>query len=175
MLILEGSDCLGKTTFARTLLGVADAREKFPTFYSHMSRPNSVFDFYTDYLDMMTRYAIQDRFHLGGIVWHNRICQPSLDIIEGWLKGMGSMTFIMFASDHAAYRDMIEKDERGNLLSIDAMVKANFQYEKLAHQGHALKAIVDFGWDISKKGYPTVELAEQVISEWFKRLILLEV
>ncbi len=178
MLILEGSDCLGKTTFAKLLLKEADGRERFPTFYSHMSRPNKSFNFWTHYKDMMTIYAVQDRFHLGGIVWHQAIWQGRLEIIEGWLRSIGSMIIVFYASDEQWYRDMIEKDERGNLLPVEEMCRANSNYAGLALVLRDEKPIVDFSFDIKSPNnmarFPDSYIAGQIVSEWFARLRLLE-
>ena len=170
MLILEGSDCLGKTTFAKTLLKVADNVGRYPTFYSHMSRPNSKFDFFKDYRDMMSIYAIQDRFHIGGIVWHDAIDKHALSIIEGWLHSIGSMTILFYASDEAWYRKKIEEDDRGNMLSLDCMDRANGVYGMMAEGCYELHPKIDYFFDIKDNWYPTEEDAEKIIKEWFDRL-----
>lgn len=178
MLILEGSDCLGKTTFAKLLSKKCDALELFPTFYSHMSRPNSVFDFFKHYKDMMTRYAIQDRFHLGGIVWHDAISQAQLDIIEGWLHSIGSITVIFYTSDHKWYKERIKNDERGNLLSVETMCVANNVYKSLADDCYIVKSNVNYFFDIKGPDevvhFPDKMFADMIIKAWFKRLKLLE-
>lgn len=178
MLIIEGSDCLGKTTFAKLLLECADKQNIFPTYYSHMSRPNASFDFFGDYIDMMSTYAIQDRFHLGGIVWHHAIEQPALSIIEGWLRSIGSMTIILYASDYNWFRKRIQEDNRGNMLSINAMCAANKEYEMLANNCHSKKCIVDFAYDLTGlnpvPSYLDLSDAENIVNQWFDRLRLLE-
>lgn len=190
MLIIEGSDCLGKTTFANLLVSEAARRYKhlteearFPIFYSHMSRPNSGFDFFDHYTDMMTRFAVQDRFHIGGIVWHNKIKQPALDIIEGRLRALGSMTIIMYASDLEWYEKRLKNDERGNMLSIKNMLNANEWFRNLVHNEiKDNKPIIDYAFDVrSCKGflgndarYPDAEYANHILDTWFERLSLLE-
>ncbi len=184
MLIIEGSDCLGKTTFAKKLLTEAGGyKHKFPTYYSHMSRPNSSFNFFSHYRDMMSKYAIQDRFHLGGIVWHNAISQPRLEILDGQLKALGSMTIIMYASDFNWYRKRIEADDRGNLLSVDDMCMANKEYYLLANEQTdvTLRPVVDFKIDLTPlveeskwPVFPNQLIVQHTIKEWFKRLTELE-
>lgn len=179
MLILEGSDCLGKSTFAKLLLEEADKRQMYPTFYSHMSRPNEVFNFFGHYKDMMTTYAVQDRFHIGGVVWHEAIHQSRMSIIEGWLRSIGSMTFIFYASDLVWYRKRIEEDNRGNLLSIEAMIQANIDYNAIANNRHEVKCIVDRSVDIKKTDmleprYLDSYIAKLTIDSWFESLGVLE-
>jgi thymidylate kinase len=177
MLILEGSDCLGKSTFAEKLLAEADSRVIHPTFYSHMSRPNNAFDFFTHYQDMITKYAIQDRFHIGGIVWHDRIPQDKLDIIEAWLALAGSLTIVLYASDDVAYRELLKKDQRGNLLSLDTMCDANKEYRAMAKDNHELSVNINYSYDITPTCvpiYPDQQDVELIIDEWFDKLRLLE-
>lgn len=200
MLIIEGSDCLGKTTFANLLVRLASTRfisstvkAQFPIYYNHMSRPNSGFDFFNHYTDMMTKFAVQDRFHIGGIVWHDAISQAQLDIIEGRLRALGSMTVVMYASDVAWYCRRVQEDERGNMLSLEAMTSANALYAAMAQrQGssyqNCTKPIIDYGFDVKKSigrgdnlsikrepQFPDVEYANHILNKWFERLSLLEV
>lgn len=178
MLILEGSDCLGKTTFARKLLKVANDLEVFPTFYAHMSRPNCVFDFFDDYFDRITTYAIQDRFHIGGIVWHDAIEQHALSIIDRWLRTVGSITVVIYASDEEWYEDRLRKDERGNLLSLESMCNANKAYGAMVRSEHPLRPNIDFSFNIKAVGldcrYPGEQFAKFLVDNWFKHLNLLE-
>ena len=178
MLIVEGADCLGKTTFIKALMKRANERidiSSFPIFYSHMSRPNSAFDFFEDYKDMITTYAVQDRFHLGGIVWHNAIPQERLEIIEGWLRAIGSITVILYASDIRWYEDWLTKDTRGNLLTEPVIEQANMRYIELANGTDKLRPIVDFAFDIKSHAYDepqfvSKEQIDAILDYWFRRL-----
>ena len=178
MLILEGSDCLGKSTFANLLLKVADEFERFPTFYSHMGRPNASFDFLHDYKDMMSKYAVQDRFHLGGIVWHDALTDAALSLIEGWLQSIGSLTVVMYASDDVWYNQRLLDDDRGNLLTQEAMMIANDVYTQMATGIARLNPNVYLSWDVKSvmndsPVYPDESFARKLIQKWFERLELL--
>ncbi len=188
MLIIEGSDCLGKTTFANLLVSEAAKRvhpisevPRFPIFYSHMSRPNKAFDFFDHYTDMMSKFAVQDRFHIGGIVWHDAIKQPALDIIEGRLRALGSMTIIFYASDLEWYENRIKNDDRGNMLPTDSMISANKWFVDLAKQDllNGAKPMWDYAYDIKFEfnhdaRFPDAEYANHILDKWFERLSLLE-
>lgn len=179
MLIIEGSDCLGKTTFANLLVSEAAKREKYPIYYSHMSRPNSAFDFFDHYTDMMSKFAVQDRFHIGGIVWHSKINEAELSIIEGRLRSIGSMTMMFYVSDFVWFKKKLKEDNRGNMFGDNAIIAANEFYKKLAEGKLSKKPIIDFAFDIKKKnqkvpGYPEIEYASYVLDQWFERLSLLE-
>jgi len=178
MLIIEGSDCLGKTTLAHKLVSLAADMNKYPVFYSHMSRPNKAFDFFEHYKDRMSMFAVQDRFHLGGLVWHEgEISEASLEIIEGWLMSIGSMTIVLYASDEKWYRRRLERDNRGNLLDIDTMCKANRTY--MLFKGEPGCPIVRHFFDIkpATEEQPLYfwdtcddDWGKFLLEEWFKRL-----
>jgi thymidylate kinase len=64
MLIVEGPDGVGKTVLCKKLL------ERLPDhIYSHFSRPPKVFDQYWGWADRVHPLLVQDRFHLGELVY----------------------------------------------------------------------------------------------------------
>jgi hypothetical protein len=151
MLIIEGSDRLGKTTAINKMRALT-AQWNPPILYSHMSRPNEEkFDFYKDYRPLISTYTIQDRFHLGGIVWHDAISQCHLRRIEAWLDLVASKTIVLFASDFRWYEKWIKEDDRGNLLSDIAMIEANQEYYSMAMGRHPLHPKIDFSWDVKSQ------------------------
>lgn len=183
MLIIEGSDCLGKTTFANLLFEVAKETVHNQglhhiVYQRHMTRPIESFDFLYHYQDMISKFAIQDRFHLGGIVWHNKISQAELEIIEGWLQSVGSMTVVFYATNLGWYREKIEADERGNLLDVDTMVRANMQYRDMVWGKHGQSPRINFSYNIcgtdNPHRYPDRSDAVDIVNAWFERLSLLE-
>ncbi len=179
MLIIEGSDCLGKTTFANLLFEVAkemihNQGLHHIVYQRHMTRPIPSFDFFYDYQDMISKFAIQDRFHLGGIVWHDKISQAELEIIEGWLQSVGSMTVIFYTSEMEWYRERLGEDERGNLLSIDKMFQANVDYKDMVHRIYKRTPKVNCAFNMNGINYPTRSDAVGIINAWFERLSLLE-
>ena len=136
MLIIEGSDCLGKTTVAKKI--VNKMMEKgYPTIYSHMGRPNEqLFDFFLDYKKMINPYAVQDRFHLGGLAYHhNKITPQKLQIINSWIRSVGGMIVVLYAEDEQWYKQRLENDERGNLLPIVKMLDGNAFFRNFSTSG----------------------------------------
>ncbi|GAG05660.1 unnamed protein product, partial [marine sediment metagenome] len=114
MLIIEGSDCLGKTTLAKKI--VLKMMEKgYPTIYSHMGRPNEqLFDFFLDYKKMINPCAVMDRFHLGGLAYHHgKISPPRLEIINAWIRSVGGLIVVLYAGNGIQYRERLKNDERG--------------------------------------------------------------
>lgn len=175
MLIIEGSDCLGKSTLAKNIVRrVSDMG--IPVVYSWMTRPNEAkFDFFHAYKDMINPCAVQDRFHLGGIAYHeNKIPPFRWKIINSWIRNIGGMIVVLYAGNEAAYRKRLENDERGNILPIDAMCKGN-QWFKIWHDTKA--ADLDYAFNIMPETYPdenvplyvSDEYVDELIEEWMKR------
>lgn len=180
MLIIEGADRLGKTTAIQSMRKELKLWNP-PILYSHMSRPNEdEFDFYLDYVPLISTYTIQDRFHLGGIVWHkDKITIGHLQRIETWLELVGSVIVVFYASDFRWYENWIKADDRSNMLSVDLMLEANQQYYSMAKGTHPLCPMVDFSYDIKTKTmnepcFPTEVIMIRWITEWYSRLKFVE-
>jgi len=144
MLIIEGSDCLGKTTFAKKVVKRV-SELGYPVVYSWMTRPNeSIFDFFLDYRKMINPYSVQDRFHLGGLAYHhNKIFPRELKIINSWIRSVGGLIVVLFAGDEEWYEQRIREDERGNLLNWPILCEANKIFKE-----YGLGGDCDFSLDI---------------------------
>lgn len=180
MLLVEGSDCLGKTVLAKQIVRKIAGRG-LPVIYGWMTRPNeSLFDFFLDYRKVLNHYAVQDRFHLSGLAYHqDKIPEPKLQIINSWIRSTGGIIVLLYASDEEWYRERLEKDTRGNILPVDKLCDANTFYKKYADEGD-----YDFAFDIlpelcydesdGKPKYVSDFDKNELIKEWLKRRELLE-
>lgn len=167
MLIIEGADHLGKTTASKSLVKMAADDGFYPIRYSHMSRPNGAFDFLDDYQDMSSKFAVQDRFHLGGMVWHEgKITHSSLKIIEGRLMALGSFCVVMFTSDEAWYRDRLTAHAKSEMFPIDAIMNANRMFKQLAEY----TVWCDILFDVKDGLYPTDIDIKHWLDRWYERL-----
>ena len=173
MLIIEGSDCLGKSTLAKQIVRQV-SEMGIPVVYSWMTRPNeNRFDFFHNYKDMMNPCAVQDRFHFGGMAYHeNKIPPMNLQIINSWIHSIGGMIVVLYASDRELYRKRLESDERGNILPIDVMCKGNDWFniwKDLAGADYTFN-ILPVNWPIDgKPNYVSDDDVQEIISEWIKR------
>lgn len=170
MLIIEGADHLGKTTAAKALVKLAADHRRYPIWYAHMSRPNEAFDFLHDYQDMSSKFAVQDRFHLGGLVWHkDKITPNSLKIIEGRLMALGSVCIVFYTSDEDWYKEALShgKDE---MFSPDVIMAANRRFRYLAE--HTVWS--DFMCDVRDGQFPCEVTLLRWLHTWYDRLGLLE-
>lgn len=195
MFIIEGSDNLGKTTAAKRMVELAAeyvhehpftkllpgnltetsyTYHSFPLYYTHMSRPCECFDFFNDYNDMSSKYAVQDRFHLGGLIWHkDKITPASLSIIEGRLLALGSMVCVFYASDKWWFEDRQRSDERKQMFDPNARWEANKKYMEMACKDHNPDTHVDIAYDVSQNGFPNDNVLKGWLSMWYERLALL--
>lgn len=166
MFIIEGSDCLGKTTVANKIVKMM-SESVYPVRYEHMTRPNKNFDFFYDYKDMMSKYAVMDRFHMGGQVYHDAISTARMRIIEGWLQGLGSYTVLLYASDDEWYRDHLREclgDGRKEMFEIDKIIKYNRKFKRIAQDRIGSEPRFDGVWNVCG-GYAS----DHVITAWTKQ------
>lgn len=179
MLILEGADHLGKTTAAKKLVQMAtkdrmaaNGGPRWPIRYSHMSRPNDAFDFYRDYRDMISRYSVQDRFHIGALLWHeDKLTVPALRIVEGWLAAEGSILVVFYASNQKWYKEHLEKNPKEEMFNVDRIMEGNRRLLKLMDQ-KILRP--EYFVDVSEFGWITDLMLEAILQAWYERLSLLE-
>lgn len=178
MLILEGADCLGKTMAAKRLVELAHTNQfEYPVSYAHMSRPNQYFDFHTHYLDMISRFAVQDRFHLGSLVWHRGVMdEAKLRVIEGWLLSVGSLVVVFATDDETWYADHLKHSTKPEMFELDQIIEANRQFMTmigLGFNGGELEAYphVDEQYIVNgTNGFVPDALLETWLQKWYRRL-----
>lgn len=170
MLIIEGADHLGKTTAAKRLVELAASHKRYPIRYTHMSRPNESFDFCGDYQDISSKFAVQDRFHLGGLVWHERkFTRDSLKIVEGRLQALGSVCIVFYTSDVKWYRQALDLTGKPEMFSNDRIIAANDEFKRLVDY----VAWSDFVYDIKDGRFPDDTVLLGWLNSWYRRLELI--
>jgi hypothetical protein len=173
MFIVEGADCLGKTTAIQAMRKLTKDWNP-PILYSHMGRPAESFDFFKEYKPLITRYTIQDRFHLGGLVWHkDRITDETLRVIQSWLRLEASVLVVFIASDYRWYEKKLKEDTRGNLFDPTAILEANQKYTRILHKPYTYD--IDFVWDVKnihnkEPQYPSENVMGGWLLKWSERL-----
>ena len=127
MLIIEGSDCLGKTTLCKALC------LKLRATYGHMSRPGPGFNFGTDYLPNIKMCKVQDRFHLGALVWHDNVMTEAvMDVLDGVIQRQGGLVVVLVSNDEDWYVERLRADPRKQMFSLDQLLSANRRFEEIA-------------------------------------------
>ncbi len=171
MLIIEGSDCLGKTTAINSMRKMVKDWNP-PILYSHMSRPNEdKFDFCQQYKTNIRPFVIQDRFHLGALVWHKgKMDCGKLWSVEKCIEKVGGLVVIFYTSDYDWYRTQLTKDQRGNMFSIAAMMDANTVYRQMVCGYAYPQPRVDGAVDVQNGKFPTDDALYDIIKDWKERL-----
>lgn len=182
MFVIEGADNLGKTTAAHVLVDQAAKHAEFyaknrdhvvrPVRYVHMTRQNEAFDFFEDYQDILSLHAVQDRFHLGAIVYHDGVMdQHKLRIIEGWLGCLGSYTVIFFAEDDDFYERHMKKSSRDEMFNIEKIIHVNRLYRDMVYGSHPMTPHFDAHWVMTEAMlWPPHDVIQQWLEAWFQRL-----
>ena len=171
MFIIEGSDHLGKTCIANSMLEIIKKRSDLPipAFYSHMSKPNQYFDFFYNYTQRMSKYAIQDRFHLGALVWEKEGVLPTCrrKVIEGQILALGGFTLIVYSSDDKWYSEWLLENPKAELYDHRSLVEANKKYAKMVQ---CREVYFDDVWDVQNGVWPNEGVLFGWLTNWFERL-----
>jgi hypothetical protein len=167
MFVIEGADHLGKTTIAQKMVkfGMEDGR--YPIRYAHMSRPGSAFNFGSDYLDMISKYAVQDRFHLGARVYHpeGTLSDQNLAMVKRWLDDVASVVVVVYAADRREYKRRLLEVAKVEMFPVDTILEANQRFYELALQGHC-----DIVHDVSSYGWVTDKQIQNWMNVWYDRM-----
>lgn len=159
MLILEGPDCVGKTTIAREICS------KHPSWaYRHMTRPPDGFDHFGGYLDQLQSRCVFDRFHLGALVYGNVATSQGQDThmerlfaVARAIRFFGGITVVMYAGDDMWLGDKLSENGRHEMYSRNQIMLVNEVYRWLAKKEFVKNTrLVDVSHDVSKDGYPTI-------------------
>jgi hypothetical protein len=169
MFVIEGADHLGKTTAAKLLVQIAaEDAPTYPVRYQHMSRQNAAFDFRTDYLDMISKYAVQDRFHLGAIGYHEpgTLTPDALQTVQRWLKEVGSYVVLFYSSDVDWYVKHLRSQPKEEMFDVEVMVEANRRFNELRWDPSVQ---IDLSWDVSL-GWPSRKAVTAWLFDWYHRM-----
>ncbi|PHR92023.1 MAG: hypothetical protein COA69_09665 [Robiginitomaculum sp.] len=175
MLILEGADNLGKTTAAWKMMKIAKAKGVKNLGCHHMGRPDKSFNFCSDYGPMMGHSLIQDRFHLGALVWHDGVMNfPRLRAVEDRLATFNPL-IIVFTADTELFDYKATLDPGRELFDLDSIVKANGIYEDITRGHFALEESPDFKVRVDdhyvmrhETDFPDDDQLEQWVDMWME-------
>jgi hypothetical protein len=166
MLIIEGSDNVGKTTACRkmeVLIGKGS--------YRHLSRPPDDFDHVREYMERIGPY-VQDRFHLGAITYgrmtKNGNCPTSRDMlmVQRYMRWQGCIVVVMHAE-----RDWLRRStfNKGEMYPLDTILDVNSAFIALTKTTNRGEPYCDLAYDVSKRGYPSDETLSEWVDLWRSR------
>lgn len=196
MLIIEGTDLVGKSTLAAKFLTRLNDTCKRPHIYSHFSKLPASWDYFWNYLERASKNIVQDRFHLSEIAYaftcryhqgQTPLCHERYRIIDGLLRKLGSMTVVVTASDDWLEQQLEEKHEaRGEMYNKELILKVNDTFKYLVKRSwcgfnndayswlNDYKPDIDFAFNITTS-YPDEAFIGEVLDAYLNRLELLEV
>jgi geranylgeranyl pyrophosphate synthase len=179
MLIIEGSDCLGKTTFARKLEHYC--ARFLPTYYLHMTKQNmSSFDFLHDYERVIDSCIVADRFHLGTLAYpDHKMDENILRKIESSIYAASGLIMVIYASDLNWYQKILNNDKRPNMSTEtkQRMFEANLVYKSFvdcSFEYYNLQPSIDLALNIKSSGsfeiwWPDAAMISRVGNRWIER------
>ena len=135
MIIVEGTDLVGKTTVANQLV----LRAAGTLNYKHYSRLPDDWDYYYDYLNDIHCRSVLDRFHMSEIAYaYARGEKPDVRQNPWWYNAIdrqciaaGGMTVIITADE-----DLIRSRwGREEMYDIETVLRANEAFMKIANFG----------------------------------------
>ncbi len=182
MFIIEGGDSLGKTTLAQKIVARANARHEFsPITYGHMSRPDlKTFDFCFDYIKMINPLSVQDRFHLGGMVYHNEVIEHGVrkdyfpddkrQFVEGALRMNGVFILLLTTYNDEWYENKLKEENRDQMYNVSDMMEYAGKFANLIT--HPNIWIDDVKYINGSDEYADDAEIDNWIDQWFKRLRL---
>jgi len=163
MIILEGSDNVGKTTLAKKLGGV----------YRHLSRPPEDFDHATEYIDRVFE-GVQDRFHLGAVVYGAMLggggTYPRPGVMRGiqrYLRWQGCLVIVMHCPRYHLSQ-LLDDNGKEEMYGRGQILDANDYYRALVGSSNRGEPWCDMDINV-EAGFPSDEKAEEIHEIWRAR------
>ncbi len=141
MLIIEGPDAVGKTTFAQKCVEyMREYQPDLPVIGQAFGMLPAKWDYYADYLPYVTPYAVMDRFVMSevayGAVCRNRVgfvTQDRLNRVQAELDRVASFTVVITAATDDDMRELFlrAKEKRPEEFKVEQVVRVNQAFSEL--------------------------------------------
>lgn len=163
MLIVEGTDGIGKTTFCHKL--VKRLQKQGPWIYSHFTKLPKIWSFPDSYKPHVRRFIVQDRFHMSEIVYRlarqesRMLSEEAYRQIDAWCGLVGVYTVILTADSATIKRGNHSKQ----MHSLTIAQRANDLFAEMP------KHLFDKGWCTQNGLYPPDEFIDLIADEYLER------
>lgn len=134
MLIVEGSDCVGKTSLCNELIKQLNSRG-YPVIPQHFGLLPSNWNYYDDYLPFMNTRTVMDRFIMSEVVYGHVIrngtkLSPELyRRLDAHLRLQGSVTVVVTANDYWMRQQLDAKmASRQEVFNADQIMTVNHAF-----------------------------------------------
>lgn len=137
MLIIEGSDLVGKTTLAKDLVKKLNERGH-PHIYRHLSRLPDSFNRFCGYEQVMSTYSVNDRGPMSEPVYANmRGDETSLtpwlyQRVDAMLQLKGAFTVVLYAMEEQLIKD---RWREGEMYDLEGVLQVNACFDRIANHG----------------------------------------
>lgn len=176
MLIIEGPDCVGKTTLAHTLnKGLAD----LGYVYSHFTRLPYGFDRYWGYIERMSRRIVQDRFHLSEIVYAEArgdvspLTPEMYNLVDARLRMLGGFTVLITADEELLRKRFSPHNQ---MFDLTRTLLTAEKYRHLDTEFPRYKIDIDYRIDCLEKGgfhFATEYHINEILKRYRNRQLLI--
>ncbi len=135
MLVVSGSDLVGKSTFCAKVLKILQEDYKLPHMLQHLSRIPPSFDRYSDYVGLMNMRTVWDRFALDELAYRNCDDYPSnmtplkWDLTEAQFRLHCGYQVVLVEEDIVINNRFALKGDP--MYSLEHILKVNEQFHKM--------------------------------------------
>lgn len=175
MIIIEGSDLVGKTSFAKALLN-HKALSSSGYIYKHFSRLPTSFDFCAGYMNNASKNSVQDRFHMSEPVYslirresESALTPEKYRLVDAHLRLLGAYTVVITCKE-SLLSDRMRADE---MYDLDQILQVNREFSSaVTHDGPWRGYQMDWDCHIhcnENEPFPTDQNVEHVIGEYLFR------
>lgn len=177
MIILEGTDHVGKTHAAQVMCEIVGERLGRPpaSLYGHMSRPREDFDHVTEYARRV-RVGVQDRFHLGSIVYGRILgggtfaTARRMRVVQSYLRWSGCHVVVFLCDRSELARRLTASVNREEMYRHDQILDAGEAYRMLAGASNMGEPYADETVDVTDR-WPTREELTAIVDRWWPKFM----
>lgn len=146
MLIIEGSDLVGKTTLCEALVKHVQGCG-WPAVYSHFTKLPETFHHVLGYLPHMQRMVIRDRFYVSRMAY-SRACMNQRDLsardwayLDGRAAAYGAL-HVIFTADDEDLRQRFKAERE--MYDIERILAANREFKGVAEDAEGRPGYLHF-------------------------------
>lgn len=172
MIIIEGTDLLGKTTLANALVRKLN-RAGLPHVYSHFSKLADSWHIYHHYIPFIQRNVVMDRFYMSRCAYGQALKnQAVIDLdtyrmLDAKVRLVGGLHVLLTASDDYIRHNWDRYSSRGEMYNLDAVQSVNDTFMRFADES---VYDVDIHAHLTQPGvYIADDFIDMVLSEYSQR------
>lgn len=140
MLILDGADCVGKTTLQRAILEQINL-QGIPSMGFHLSRPPVGFDIGLQYVMYASHLSVWDRFHISQLAYRELDEHPfdatpfQWETLDATLRSRFGAFNVIVVADNAIVSNRFNRAGKEEMYPLDHVLQVNSRFQQLADNG----------------------------------------